>query len=58
MAILEHRTRSTFDTYHIVSESDVRTALGKLANGTATEKGQSTKTGRVVRLRNPAELTF
>ena len=52
MGITGHKTRSVFDRYDIVNEADLRTAIGRLAGATRTEKGQSTRNGQIVRMGN------
>jgi integrase len=47
MAITGHKTRSVFDRYDIVTETDLRAALGRLAEPAGTKKGQSARSGRV-----------
>jgi hypothetical protein len=38
-----------FDRYDIINEADLRAALGRLADETGTEKGQSAGTAKVRR---------
>jgi len=40
-----------FDRYDIVNEANLRDALGKLAGGMGTKKGQSRRSGRVAQIR-------
>jgi hypothetical protein len=49
MRVTGHKTRSVYDRYNIVSEADRKAALGRLGHVTGTEKGQSRRSGRVVR---------
>jgi len=39
MKITGHRTRSTFDRYHIVSPGDLKDAARKMADKTRRKKG-------------------
>lgn len=45
MQVTGHRTRSVFDRYHIVTDTDVRDAMARL--GTVTETGTAPQRGRV-----------
>jgi len=47
-----------FDRYDFVTETDLRSAMGKLAAETGTKQGQSRRTGRVARFDDRRKATI